>query len=78
MTTRTLDARHKIQLGGLVIKSGLRDLLNLEGDLQLDSSQVNQTNELLGGLLFLNELLRGPEGERWRERFRAAAEQCSA
>ncbi len=45
---RAADTRHKIQLGGLVIKAGLADLAS---------------NEMLGALLEIKDILDGPEGD---------------
>lgn len=47
---RTLDTRTKIQLGGLIIKSGLSQLLDIMpgDDLQLDVDKRSQAHALLG------------------------------
>ncbi|MEQ9587298.1 MAG: conjugal transfer protein TraD [Parvibaculaceae bacterium] len=45
---RAADTRHKIQLGGLVIKAGLADLAS---------------NEMLGAFLEIKDILDGPEGD---------------
>ena len=48
--TRKSHTRTKIQLGGLIIKSGLADLLaiNLGYDLQLDLDQRDKSYIILG------------------------------
>lgn len=49
-TIRRSQTRTKIQLGGLLIKSGLTDLLNIQqgDDLQLDFDKKDQAYILLG------------------------------
>lgn len=69
MDPRKLDARHKIQLGGLVIASGVRDTLGLSGDLQRDESQADAAAVLAGALQYVNALLTGPQAERARAEF---------
>ncbi len=54
---RAADTRHKIQLGGLVIKAGLDDLAS---------------NELLGALLHIKDLVDGPEADQNLRRFMRA------
>jgi hypothetical protein len=51
--TRRAETRTKIQLGGLVFKSGLTDYLNIcaGDDLQLDATKWNDAAILLGMLL---------------------------
>lgn len=51
---RAADTRHKIQLGGLVIKAGLDDLAS---------------NELLGALLEIKDILDGPDADQNLRRF---------
>jgi len=51
---RAADTRHKIQLGGLVIKAGLDDLAS---------------NEMLGALLEIKEIIDGPQGEESLRKF---------
>lgn len=51
---RAADTRHKIQLGGLVIKAGLDDLAS---------------NEMLGALLHIKDLVEGPEADQNLRRF---------
>lgn len=51
---RAEDTRRKIQLGGLVVKAGLDDLAS---------------NEMLGALLEIKDLIEGPESERNLRRF---------
>jgi len=75
MTARRLDARHKIQLGGLVILSGLRDALSLEGDLQKDASQEDQIAVLVGGLDHLRQLLDTDGDGHLRTAFKARGQQ---
>lgn len=59
---RKLHARCLIQLGSLVALSGLADLLKLEGDLQKNPAMFDGNATLLGGLVFLRQLLEGPHG----------------
>jgi len=75
MTTRRLDARHKIQLGGLVILSGLRDSLGLEGDLQGDASQDDRIAILVGGLDHLRQQLESDADGQLRAKFKALGQQ---
>jgi Conjugal transfer protein TraD len=51
--TRRAETRTKIQLGGLVFKSGLTDYLNIcaGDDLQLDANKWDDTAVILGILL---------------------------
>lgn len=58
--TRTL-----IQLGGLIEKAGLLDLLNLQTgqDLQKDFETVDATATLMGALLFLKEFFQDDEAD---------------
>ena len=51
---RAADTRHKIQLGGLVIKAGLDDLAS---------------NEMLGALLEIKDMIEGPDSDRNLRRF---------
>lgn len=57
MTARKLETRTKIQLGGLIIKSGLSDILNISpgDDLQLDYSHIDKAHTLLGILKEVKE-----------------------
>jgi len=75
MTARRLDARHKIQLGGLVILSGLRDALGLEGDLQKDVSQDDNIAVLVGSLDHLRQLLDSDTDGQLRSAFKARGQQ---
>lgn len=61
--TRTL-----IQLGGLIEKAGLLDLLNVETgqDLQKDFDTVDAAATLMGSLLFLKEFFQGDASETHR------------
>lgn len=68
-SSRKLDARHKIQLGGIVIASGMRDALGLRGDLQRDRDQADAVAILAGALDYARALLDGPKGERARAEF---------
>jgi hypothetical protein len=71
--TRTL-----IQLGGLIEKAGLLNLLDLETgqDLQKDDDTVNAAATLMGSLLFLKEFFYGEEAKThqllWRLRGKEA------
>lgn len=51
---RAADTRHKIQLGGLVIKAGLDDLAS---------------NELLGALLEIKDILDNPDADQNLRKF---------
>jgi len=51
---RAADTRHKIQLGGLVIKAELDDLAN---------------NEMLGALLEIRDMIEGPDKDQVLRRF---------
>tara|TARA_R110002096_G_scaffold201190_2_gene385511 strand:+ start:2840 stop:3079 length:240 start_codon:yes stop_codon:yes gene_type:complete len=51
---RAADTRHKIQLGGLVIKAGLDDLAS---------------NELLGALLEIRDIIDSPDADQNLRRF---------
>ncbi|MCR9243301.1 MAG: conjugal transfer protein TraD [Rhodobiaceae bacterium] len=51
---RAADTRHKIQLGGLVIKAGLDDLAS---------------NELLGALLEIKDILDSPDADQNLRKF---------
>lgn len=75
---RKLDARHKIQLGGLVILSGLRDALGLKGDLQKDVEQADGAAMLVGACAYLKEALEGAKGREYRERFKAKGRELLA
>jgi hypothetical protein len=57
--TRRAETRTKIQLGGLVFKSGLTDYLNIcaGDDLQLDANKWDDTAVILGVLLDAYEQL---------------------
>lgn len=68
---RRADTRTKIQLGGLVIKSGLADLLNIQpgDDLQLYDDHFDKAAILLGALLEASEFLDDKKKE-WQLRGR--------
>lgn len=51
------ENRHKIQLGGLVIQTGLRDVLGLEGDLEKDPFQEENVRALRGAFCFARRRL---------------------
>ncbi|MCE8000530.1 MAG: conjugal transfer protein TraD [Rhodobiaceae bacterium] len=51
---RAADTRHKIQLGGLVVKAGLDDLAS---------------NELLGALLEIKDILDSPDADQNLRKF---------
>jgi hypothetical protein len=57
--TRRAETRTKIQLGGLIFKSGLTDYLNIcaGDDLQLDANKWDDTAVILGILLDAYETL---------------------
>lgn len=61
---RTLDTRTKIQMGGLIIKSGLSQLLEIVpgDDLQLDITKRSQAHALLGLLKEAAETLEANQG----------------
>lgn len=65
-TTRKLETRTKIQLGGLIIKSGLADLLNIEpgDDLQSDSAKHDDAHIILGLLVEACEKLYHEDHQR--------------
>ena len=54
---RRADARTKIQLGGLVIKSGLADAFSISqgADLQLEEAEKEKATLLLGALIDLHQ-----------------------
>lgn len=58
-TLRKLETRTKIQLGGLVLKSGLADLLHIMpgDDLQSNASKYEDAQILLGALIEASERL---------------------
>ena len=60
---RKSHTRTKIQLGGLIIKSGLADLLeiNLGDDLQLDLDQRDKSYIILG---ILNEVTKQIQNDK--------------
>lgn len=66
---RRADTRTKIQLGGLVIKSGLADLLNIQpgDDLQVYDIHFDKVAIILGALLEASELLDDKK-EEWHSR----------
>ncbi|WP_156962243.1 conjugal transfer protein TraD [Candidatus Paracaedibacter symbiosus] len=57
---RKAENRTKIQLGGLLLKSGLADLLQIElgNDLQLDPLAREKATTLLGVLLYMTDQLQ--------------------
>ena len=57
---RKAQNRTKIQLGGLIIKSGLAELFDIEigEDLQLDSHAQSKATELLGALIEIHQRLQ--------------------
>jgi hypothetical protein len=61
MHSRKADTRHKIQLGGLVIKAGLGD----------EAAAV-----ILGALLTAAEDLAGPAGDETRKNLRQKGEKA--
>jgi hypothetical protein len=65
-TNRKLETRTKIQLGGLIIKSGLADLLNIHpgDDLQSDTAKHGDAQVLLGLLVEASEKLSTDEEQR--------------
>ena len=68
---RRAETRTKIQLGGLVIKSGLAELLNIQpgDDLQLYEEHFDKAAILLGALLEASEFLDDKKTEwQWRGR----------
>ena len=68
---RRAETRTKIQLGGLVMKSGLADLLNIQlgDDLQLYEEHFDKAAILLGALLDACEFLDDKKTEwQWRGR----------
>ena len=60
VSDRKAENRTKIQLGGLILKSGLAELLeiNPEDDLQLDPLARDKATTLLGALLHVTEQLQ--------------------
>ena len=71
---RRSENRTKIQLGGLILKSGLAALLKIEPgeDLQMDPHAMEKATLLLGGLieaaerLTLDQKLDGPLLTEWK------------
>ncbi|MBM3468951.1 MAG: conjugal transfer protein TraD [Alphaproteobacteria bacterium] len=76
MSIRKAQIRTKIQLGGLVIKAGLLDPLNLHlgDDLQKDEQNFEAVATLLGAFCDLSEPLQNDEAQKilWRERGKKA------
>ena len=69
---RRAETRTKIQLGGLLIKSGLTDLLNIHpGDDMQHSQYDDQTAILLGLLLEAKEDMNHKQ-DTWQRRGRQA------
>lgn len=67
---RKADTRTKVQLGGLILKSGLASFLEIEpgDDLQLDPIAREKATTLLGVLLHITEQLQNdPEGSLKQE-----------
>lgn len=56
---RKAETRTKVQLGGLILKSGLASFLEIESgdDLQLDLIARNKATTLLGVLLYMTDQL---------------------
>jgi hypothetical protein len=64
-----LDSRHKLQLGGLVAQTGLRDAIGLEGDLELDAGQADNVRIFRGVCCLLVGALSGDAAPPMREKF---------
>jgi len=69
-TQRKAETRTKIQLGGLLIKSGLADWFSIQvgSDLQLDEEEKEKATLLLGALIDMskNLSLQDSKKEEWR------------
>lgn len=72
MTERAARTRTLIQMGGLVQKSGLPEVLEIEpgNDLQRDPNLKESGAILLGILRHAAELLSGSESDEYRVRWR--------
>jgi hypothetical protein len=66
---RKAENRTKIQLGGLILKSGLATLLEIEpgDDLQLDLIAREKASTLLGALLYVTEQLQNDQGNALKQ-----------
>lgn len=66
---RKAETRTKIQLGGLLIKSGLTDLFSISPgtDLQLQEEEREKATLLLGALIEMNQGVSSlnPHKEKW-------------
>jgi hypothetical protein len=62
-------------MGGLVEKSGLAELLGLQGDLQKDQEMYDSNAILLGGLVFLRHVLSGPHAQENAAKFQQKGEE---
>ncbi len=66
---RKAENRTKIQLGGLILKSGLASYLEIEpgNDLQLDPIARNKATTLLGVLLHVTEQLKNDQDGTFKQ-----------
>ena len=66
LALRRARTRTMIQIGGLVVKSGLADILGIElgQDLQMDAECFESNAVLLGGLMELKNILNQDDGEQ--------------
>jgi len=76
MSLRKAHTRTKIMLGGLVVKAGLLDPLNipLGADLQKDEQHFDNVTTLIGALCDLKTTLQQDEAQKllWKERGKKA------
>jgi hypothetical protein len=63
-----LDSRHKLQTGGLVVQTGLRDAIGLDGDLE-DLSQAANVRLFRGLCCLVAGASRGERGDEFLEFF---------
>mgnify|MGYP003386853331 CR=1 FL=1 len=76
MNLRKAETRTKIQLGGLIVKAGLLDLLGLHlgNNLQKDEQNFDAVATLMGAFCELSQPLQKDDAQKllWRERGKKA------
>jgi hypothetical protein len=68
---RQLETRHKIELGGLVLRSGITELLGVPRGAEMKTDFRKEAAVILGILLAGVEALRGPDNAAKLERLAA-------
>lgn len=72
MTLRNAQTRTKIQLGGLVVKAGLIDAVNIHlgDDLQKDETCFDSVATLMGALAEIYSMLQNDRSQKilWKEK----------